>query len=443
MKTTVKRSTTRTAAPLSSSESSTTARQIVSPVSSDSSGTMRQWELTGGICMYCREALSAQQPGFGIGGSLISQRPQEVNKKALNMSGTLIVFQMTGPQERKALEGWVNEKGITEDLGSLLPRLKVGSPHIWSPTFLDVSRTITVLPKLTADVSATPRVGARTQERTLSPIDIEKLKTAMAATIEKTKSEDPKELRKEILALKKEIVALKQLKPETTKVETVEVSVLTDADRAHLLNLASLVKDFTSGLNRVLAVNEEIQQLCVKVAAKQAVQPARQSHVATAGNKIVEKRQRPPQDHKPNGLHRVPGLPIGEQKILTACGQYPEGATREQLTILTGYKRSSRDAYIQRLIQKDYVRADGGLVAITDDGFERLGPDFEALPTGEALQQYWLERLPIGEGAMLRILLDQGGQPVDRETLTEQTGYKRSSRDAYLQRLSARPIDRQ
>jgi hypothetical protein len=35
---------------------------------------------------------------FGIGASLISQRPQEVNKKALNQTECLFAFQMTGPQ---------------------------------------------------------------------------------------------------------------------------------------------------------------------------------------------------------------------------------------------------------------------------------------------------------------------------------------------------------
>ena len=52
---------------------------------------------------------------FGIGMSMISQRPQEVNKKSLNLAEILFAFQMTGPQERKTIEGWIAEKGIDED----------------------------------------------------------------------------------------------------------------------------------------------------------------------------------------------------------------------------------------------------------------------------------------------------------------------------------------
>lgn len=51
---------------------------------------------------------------YGIGVSLISQRPQEVNKKVLNLTELLFVFQLTGPHERKAVEGWIQEKGIDE-----------------------------------------------------------------------------------------------------------------------------------------------------------------------------------------------------------------------------------------------------------------------------------------------------------------------------------------
>ena len=54
----------------------------------------------------------------------------------------------------------------------------------------------------------------------------------------------------------------------------------------------------------------------------------------------------------PLQLHARKTLPVGEQSILRACIQFPDGVTREQLTVLTGYKRSSRDAYIQRLREK-------------------------------------------------------------------------------------------
>jgi hypothetical protein len=116
--------------------------------------------------------------------------------------------------------------------------------------------------------------------------------------------------------------------------------------------------------------------------------------------------------------------------------QHPQGITREQASILTGYKRSTRDTYIQRLGTRGYVSVENGIVTATDAGKDALG-DFEALPTGSQLARYWLGRLPEGERRVLEIVLDQ---PASREEISERTGYKRSTRDTYIQRLGVRKL---
>jgi len=110
------------------------------------------------------------------------------------------------------------------------------------------------------------------------------------------------------------------------------------------------------------------------------------------------------------------------------------------LTVLTGYKRSSRDAYIQRLKERGLIYIDGDRVKDTDDGREALGSDFTPLPTGAALREHVLRTLPEGERKVLDILIQQYPDHVPRGAIEEATGYKRSSRDAYLQRLNAREL---
>src|SRR6185437_7619355 len=122
-------------------------------------------------------------------------------------------------------------------------------------------------------------------------------------------------------------------------------------------------------------------------------------------------------------------IPVGERAILIAAAQYPDGVDRDQLSVLTGYKRSSRDAYVSRLITKSYVRLNGSLILPTQEGVDALGSDYEPLPSGEDLRDYWLRKLPLGEKKILECLLRYGNSPVDREGLDEETGYKRSSRD--------------
>jgi hypothetical protein len=51
-----------------------------------------------------------------------------------------------------------------------------------------------------------------------------------------------------------------------------------------------------------------------------------------------------------------------------------------------------------------------------------------------------MSRLPEGERRILDVLIGRYPDAVDRDDLDESTGYKRSSRDTYLQRLSARQL---
>lgn len=192
---------------------------------------------------------------FGIGGSLISQRPQEINKKALNQTGTLFVFQMTGPQERKAIEQWVSAQGINEDIAEILPKLGRGEPHVWSPTFLGMSKTVRIGAKRTADVSATPSVtSGRTKEKPLTPIDGEQLAKEMAATVERAKADDPKELRRQIAELRRDL----QKRPSAAEPERVEVPVLREDERAVLLAVGHAFDQVVAGLTAVGAVQQAI-----------------------------------------------------------------------------------------------------------------------------------------------------------------------------------------
>jgi hypothetical protein len=385
---------------------------------------------------------------FGIGGSLISQRPQEVNKKALNMSGTLFAFQMTAPQERKAVKDWVADHGIATEIESVLQKLEVGEPHVESPMFLNVSRTVRILPRVTADLSSTPKVGtSKAATRPLTPIDVEQLKSAMAETIERAAADDPRLLRRRIQELEKQVKGMSSThipasQPPAPKV--VEKPVLKDAQ---LTKIDALIMRTEKAFDRATKPVEELRSVLKTLndavrlvrqpapAARQVVQPTAR-HIPVGSG--AEAADRPSRATSPAGSNG--SLGSGERATLIAAAQYPEGLTREQATILTGYKRSTRDAYIQRLQARGFVDARLGDVYVTQAGIAALGSDFEPLPTGQELQAYWLRRLPEGERAVLEASLRSYPHAVDRESLSESTGYKRSTRDAYIQRLSARKL---
>lgn len=158
---------------------------------------------------------------FGIGISIITQRPQEVSKKALNLSQALFAFQTNGAHERKAIEEWMKDKGLDLDIASDLPKLPVGEPHLWSPGWLKVSTQVKILPRRTFHPSEEESVTYEPQQLTkLSPVDIAKLSASIKETVERAKENDPAELKRKVATLERELQQLKAAPVKTAPVDT-------------------------------------------------------------------------------------------------------------------------------------------------------------------------------------------------------------------------------
>jgi hypothetical protein len=144
---------------------------------------------------------------YGIGATLISQRPQSVNKEVLSQVECLCVLQVNGTQERKALEDWVQEAGADRKLVGNLPGLGRGEGYVWSPSWLRIFKRVHFAKKTTFDASATPEVGRAMKAAMVSAVDVEALKTALSSIVEKAEQDDPKALQKRIHELTAELAA--------------------------------------------------------------------------------------------------------------------------------------------------------------------------------------------------------------------------------------------
>lgn len=290
------------------------------------------------------------------------------------------------------------------------------------------------------------------------------------------------DVKKELAAVRAELTRTKRAAPATAKSE-IAAAVLRSA-AATIKRLRSAIESLmkfvvtinTAGFNKDAKVDPEALRKAIDGAVAQALKlidqkltarDARLQALQRDGGRLIANVQKlladekveialdvkhnepftvapssPAPARKPPRQAAVAGngeLPKGEVAILSACIQFPEGLRREQLTVLTGYKRSTRDTYVQRLGEKGYVRVDRDVVLATEEGQAAL-PDAEPLPTGQELQQYWLQRLPEGERKILEVLIARHPNPVERDTLTAETGYKRSTRDTYLQRMAAKQL---
>lgn len=358
---------------------------------------------------------------FGIGVSLISQRPQEVNKKALNQTECVFAFQMTGPQERKALALWVQEKGYDVDVQALLPKLAVGHAHVWSPQWLDVSKTVLIAPKRTPDVSSTPKVGARAKVRTLSSIDLKDVREAMTATIERAKQDDPKELRKRIAELERLSAVKPRPVPRITRQDLVGLDAMAIAVhgmqdalknfRARMIVLAGDGDDFTpsEGMNRT------------KVLSLRATVPT--------SRRAIKAEPSEPQQQRSNGYEAgqtIPGHGAYVLRLLeTMVQREPMKLTRAQLSTLSGRSRRS-SAFapaISTILSTGLARKVGAdQFEVTDAGRALVPSDRRAPASTEDVIAQWRAVLPAYERAFFDVVVDAFPRRLTRDALAQRTG---------------------
>lgn len=354
---------------------------------------------------------------FGIGVSLISQRPQSVNKEALSQVECLLAFQIAEAHARKALIEWVHEQGI--DVAGMLaelPKLQPGNAMLWSPQWLRRLERVSILEKRTLDASATPTLGKSRKAATLADVDVAQLKEAFAEQLAQAEASDPKKLRARIAELEKELAA----KPRQVT-ERVEVSLLSDEDRLSLIQLASRVAERHAETQALGDLLEKIYSRAQQAAQVQAREAERPRHNNDIPGRAESNHQKPAL--KPAAA--APGevtLKLGARlmlEILRREGPLP----RKALATFAGISPGSGTC-------SDYVGAllRSGLVVEESGELRALGEEGGAPVSFAEVETRWCEKkgaLKAGARKMLGELRVR--RSLSRKELGEAVGISPSS----------------
>jgi uncharacterized protein len=362
------------------------------------------------------EDLVRRGRGRGIGISLITQRSAVVNKDVLTQTECLVALRTTSPHDRKAIEAWIDvhgDKAERDVIMDSLPSLPIGEAWFWSPGFMQELKRIKIRTAETFDSSATPKAGqTKRVPKTVADIDLPAVKERMAETIERAKATDPKELRKKVAALEKEL----RTRPTEKQVERVEVPVevpvLSDDVSERLekavVGLRDIASEIMDGL-KLLPAKRLPERPAPRVQARPVQRPVAPKSIPTDDD----------------------GAPLAtaQQKILDALAWMEamgfNVANRIQAAFLAGYSPSAGhfNNMVGGLRTRGLVAYPGdGLVALTEEG--RAYAELPSRPTTvEELQSAVLSKLQTAQRKILSVLLDEYPNELSRADLAERSGY--------------------
>jgi hypothetical protein len=353
----------------------------------------------------------------GIGSTSITLRPAQLHSAIRSQVEVLIAMKLLGKLDVAAIDEWIRlhaSEDEAREMKASLPSLPVGTAWVWSPGLLGLLARVQMRPRRTFDSSATPKVGQqRIEPRAFAPVnpaDLQRLagrlKTAAAPAAqapEKAAGEEARRLRGEVAALRARLAEAEQREPER-----VEVPVLAPGDIAAIEQHIAELRGMAGSLEIALSRAVRPAAVVPRPAAAPAPRPAERPRPATApeGDTVLSKAQR---------------------AILTVLAQFPDGRTKRQLGMLTGYsaKGGGFNNALGSLRTAGLIGR-GEPITATPAGVEVIGDEWEPLPEGPALAEYWIAQLPRAEGLILRALLDAFPSSLTKAEIAERTGYAAS-----------------
>jgi hypothetical protein len=402
-----------------------------------------------GKMLHWANRLASEGRGKGITILAASQRPQKVHKDFVTSCETLIAMRVIHKLDRDAIKDWIDgcaDAAIGREVLATLAQMKRGEAWIWSPE-INYGPERIAFPMFKTYDSFKPQEENVGKLKGWADVDLEDVKAKLVAVVKEAQANDPAALKKRIAELERELrkfpdaAVLQKLRDEAAAAAQPDVR---EINAAHNRGFEEGRKDIVDQLEVYYANLETWFKIRPQQPVFKTDAPPRkvygESWIETAKRAVSAPGKNPVVTRvKSNGHAPSSDLPKGEVAVLSACIQYPDGLRREQITVLTGFKRSTRDAYIYRLKEKGFVEVNGETVTATEGGTLAL-PDAEPLPRGVELQNFWLQRLPDGERRILESLIDAYPEAMPRDDISEKTGFKRSTRDAYIYRMSAKQL---
>lgn len=356
--------------------------------------------------------------GIGVLGA--SQRSALVNKDVLDLTGTMYFLRTSGPRDRAVIQDWLEynaPQDVMKDIMQSVPGLENGEIWVYSPHTFKLLKRGKVRYTKTFDSSATPKPGqAARKPKTLAEIDVGSVTEQMGAAIERAKADDPKELRKRIGELQRE------LRTRPTETETVEVE--------KVVELPVLSEDIVERLEKSIVGLRDIASEIMdglKLLPSHPVRPEPRRETVRRQAPAPRQVARPEARPEPTGDFTLTA-PV--QRILDGLAWLEavgfDSGSKVQVAFLAGYKPNTGNfnnilGTGRREGLWDYPQP--GRILLSDSG--RSLANVPAIPTTvEGFQDAVLAKLTQPQQRVLVPILDAYPNALSNEELAEAAGYQ-------------------
>lgn len=379
----------------------------------------------------------------GLGITLITQRSADLAKSVLTQCDTLIALGLSHPADLKPVSDWVKVQvknlALAKEMMEDLPELARGDAWVWSPHH-GIREKVTFRDLRTFDSSRTPKPGENYKPpKVLSKVDIDRLGEKIAATIERAKDSDPKLLRAKVNELEKQLA--KKLPPVVTTQKSEKSPAPARVDHKQIQRMESLATKVDAGNEKLAkaiayldkqrdrlaqahqAMVSELDNLrreiaeAIKPPVIATVLPIRQNDKPTYPHHVNGQRadvaKPPPIASRAHPVRDDDVLTKMERAMLTCLAQHPDGRTKSQIRLHTGYADSGSvsASFAQLLMSRGsgegWAEMVGNNLRITGCGRRVLG-NYDPLPTGDALYDHLMTgtQLSVMEKKLLAAIRD-------------------------------------
>jgi hypothetical protein len=407
------------------------------------------------LSIHWAKTLATAGRSKGVRLVLVTQRTQALHNALLGSCDTMIAHRLTAPADQEPVIKWLKantSKDVMERVTSSLASLKTGDAWLCSG---EAKRFEVVhFPRIsTYDNTATPTGDGEIRDIKTAPVDQDKLRAIIGDAVEQAKADDPRELRKQIAELKKQITAAQiHGSREVAKVETktVEKFVLKDGQ---LARAEKIVERAEALLTKLVGVFEDFGETALVQAlrdsAKEIAGAIRQTQITpTTTARPVEQRSSPHARGVPPGLAQgtstrparvvSPASSNGhvkpaQQKILNGLaflhGIGLSHADKTQLALIVGVSPTSGGYFnnLGTLRSSGYIDyPTGGTVALTEMGRGIASDDGVPSSTAE-LHAAIRAKLPPAKWKIVEELIRAYPHSVSKDDLAQAIGVSPTS----------------